>query len=122
MRKYKFLFDESAPLEPSNRMDKWILSTSQYLIKFVKAEMKLYHLYTVTPKLLLFIEQLTKWYLRLNKKRLKGEEGADEWDESLTTLFAVILNMIKLMVSSHDDLFVFVFYLFVFVSHLSHLF
>ena len=60
--------------------------------------MKLYHLYTVTPKLLLFIEQLTKWYLRLNKKRLKGEEGSVEWEESLNTLFAVILNMVKLMV------------------------
>ncbi|KAI6654161.1 Isoleucine--tRNA ligase, cytoplasmic [Oopsacas minuta] len=80
-------------------MDKWILSTCQSLIKFVKAEMKLYHLYTVTPRLLLFIEQLTKWYLRLNKKRLKGEEGALEWEESLTTLFSVIFNMVKLMSS-----------------------
>ena len=71
--------------------------------------MKLYHLYTVTPRLLLFIEQLTEWYLRLNKKRLKGEECIDEWDESLTTLFVVILSMIKLMVSLHSKLFVFVF-------------
>ena len=79
-------------------MDQWILSLSQFLIKFVKSEMKLYHLYTVTPKLLLFIEQLTKWYLRLNKKRLKGEDGSAQWEESLKTLFAVILNMVKLMV------------------------
>ena len=79
-------------------MDQWILSLSQFLIKFVKSEMKLYHLYTVTPKLLLFIEQLTKWYLRLNKRRLKGEEGSLEWEGSLLTLFAVILNMVKLMV------------------------
>lgn len=39
--------------------------------------MKAYRLYTVVPRLVEFIEQLTNWYVRLNRNRLKGAEGAD---------------------------------------------
>ena len=35
--------------------------------------MEKYKLYTVVPKLLLFLENLTNWYVRLNRLRLKGE-------------------------------------------------
>jgi isoleucyl-tRNA synthetase len=37
--------------------------------------MEAYRLYTVTPKLLGFIEALTNWYVRMNRKRLKGGDG-----------------------------------------------
>lgn len=39
--------------------------------------MKAYRLYTVVPRLVGFIEQLTNWYVRLNRNRLKGSEGAE---------------------------------------------
>jgi isoleucyl-tRNA synthetase len=35
--------------------------------------MEKYRLYTVVPKLLNFVENLTNWYVRLNRQRLKGE-------------------------------------------------
>lgn len=47
-----------------------------------------YHLNRVIPKLLKFIEQLTNWYVRFNRKRLKGENGAEDCVHALTTLFA----------------------------------
>lgn len=39
--------------------------------------MKAYRLYTVVPRLVGFIEQLTNWYVRLNRNRLKGAEGPE---------------------------------------------
>ena len=30
-----------------------------------------YHLYTVVPRLVKFVDQLTNWYVRMNRKRLK---------------------------------------------------
>lgn len=39
--------------------------------------MKAYRLYTVVPRLVEFIEQLTNCYVRLNRNRLKGSEGAE---------------------------------------------
>jgi hypothetical protein len=59
-------FQASANLsESTNTMDRWILASLQNLIAFVHAEMAAYRLYTVTPKLLDFIEQLTNWYIHL---------------------------------------------------------
>lgn len=45
--------------------------------QFVNTEMKAYRLYTVVPRLVGFIEQLTNWYVRLNRNRLKGAEGTE---------------------------------------------
>lgn len=46
-------------------------------MQFVHTEMKAYRLYTVVPRLVDFIEQLTNWYVRLNRNRLKGSEGQE---------------------------------------------
>jgi isoleucyl-tRNA synthetase len=59
--------------------------------------MAAYRLYTVVPKLLEFIEQLTNWYVRMNRSRLKGKFGADDSAAALSTLFHVLLSLCKLM-------------------------
>jgi isoleucyl-tRNA synthetase len=56
-------------------MDRWIISATQNLIKLVRAEMDAYRLYNVVKPLLSFLDQLTNWYVRLNRTRMKGEEG-----------------------------------------------
>jgi len=62
----------------SNIMDKWIIAANQHLIKFVRNEMDNYRLYNVVKHMLQFLEQLTNWYVRLNRSRMKGEEGPKE--------------------------------------------
>ncbi len=78
-------------------MDRWVIAANQTLIKFVREEMEKYHLYTVVPKLVDFLEQLTNWYVRLNRPRIKGEMGGDEWIMSLNVLFEVVLKSAILM-------------------------
>ncbi len=69
-----FTFDmQRGVRETKNVTDIWILSITQSLLKFVRSEMAEYRLYTVVPILLKHIEQLTNWYIRFNRKRLKGE-------------------------------------------------
>lgn len=63
----KFRGDESSP----NIMDRWILSFTQSLLLFVRREMTAYRLYTVVPRLIKFIDNLTNWYVRMNRKRFK---------------------------------------------------
>lgn len=48
-------------LEQANLLDVWIVSVKESLIDFFAKEMKLYHLYTVVPRLTKFIDQLTNW-------------------------------------------------------------
>lgn len=78
-------------------MDKWIITSNQNLIKLVTHEMDNYKLYNVVKPMLAFLEQLTNWYLRLNRSRMKGEEGEKEQFQCLNTLFDVLLNSVVLM-------------------------
>jgi isoleucyl-tRNA synthetase len=50
-----------------NITDKWIIATEQNLIQKVRHEMEHYRLYTVVPQLLQFLDNLTNWYVRLNR-------------------------------------------------------
>lgn len=56
-----------------------------------------YRLYTVVPRLIKFVDNLTNWYVRMNRKRLKGDEGKDEANKALHTLFSVLMTMIEVM-------------------------
>ncbi|XP_062520478.1 isoleucine--tRNA ligase, cytoplasmic-like [Corticium candelabrum] len=92
-----FQYNEKAVGLSHNFMDKWILSFTQSLVKFVHDEMKAYRLYTVVPRLVKFIDMLTNWYVRSNRKRLKGEGGQQDCLNSLSTLFDVLYTMIRFM-------------------------
>merc|ERR1711874_547976 len=56
-------------------------------------EMAGYRLYTVIPRLVKFIDNLTNWYVRMNRRRLKGEGGVEDCRAALETLFGVVLTM-----------------------------
>ncbi|KAH6928612.1 hypothetical protein HPB50_017382 [Hyalomma asiaticum] len=56
----KYVYCESK-VGSANYMDRWILSYTQSLVLFVKAEMKEYRLYTVVPRLVKFVDHLTNW-------------------------------------------------------------
>jgi len=73
----EFRYDPHAA-KSSNVMDRWILAKCQSLIQLLKAEMEVYRLYNVVPRLLDLIDELTNWYIRFNRRRLKGESGTDE--------------------------------------------
>lgn len=81
----------------NNVMDKWILSSCQSLISFVKKEMSEYRLYTVVPRLLKLIEDMTNWYIRFNRRRLKGEYGKDDTLIALNVLFDVLYTLCRTM-------------------------
>lgn len=90
-----FQFDPK--LTSDNVMDKWILASLQSLTKFIVKEMDEYHLYTVVPKLLGLIDDLTNWYIRFNRKRLKGENGTDDALRALNTLTEALFTLVRAM-------------------------
>lgn len=91
-----FTYEESQ-LSSSNIMDRWILSFTQSLLQYVRKEMELYHLFNVIPRLTKYVDYLTNWYVRMNRKRLKGDSGKDDCKTALTTLFNVIFNIVNMM-------------------------
>lgn len=94
---HQFQYDSVAVAEATNVMDVWIRSFKESLVEFVAKEMKAYRLYTVVPRLTRFIDQLTNWYVRLNRRRIKGEEGINDCIASLNVLFDVLYSMVTIM-------------------------
>ncbi|GBG73958.1 hypothetical protein CBR_g17670 [Chara braunii] len=90
-------FEMSVVQTSVNVLDRWINSSSQSLVQFVRAEMEAYRLFTVVPFLLDFIEKLTNIYVRLNRKRLKGRTGEDDCRMALSALYHVLLTLCKTM-------------------------
>ncbi|CAD6913942.1 unnamed protein product [Tilletia laevis] len=78
-----------------NVMDRWILARCQNLIRFVKEEMDAYRLYTVAPVLLKMVDELTNWYIRFNRRRLKGEGGQEDWLTALNCLFETLFTLCR---------------------------
>jgi isoleucyl-tRNA synthetase len=88
---------DPAAARPANITDQWILSRLQSLISKVTLEMAAYRLYNVVPALFEFIEDLTNWYIRLNRGRFWVEgmtaDKASAYQTLYTTLHELTLCM-----------------------------
>ena len=93
----EFKYDSKAYKSTDNVFDKWIVSSLQTLVAFVHVEMEAYRLYTVIPELVRFIDSLSKWYVRFNKNRLKGDNGVEQCVFALQALFEVLYKLCILM-------------------------
>jgi len=80
-----------------NILDRWILSRQQTLIRRTSEEMETYRLYNVVPALLDFLDELTNWYVRLNRRRFWSENDSDDKRFAYRTLYEVLAGFSKLM-------------------------
>ncbi len=94
--KYDGSQNHKAP-DPQNILDRWILSRLQSLLSNIEKEMEAYHLYNVVPELLLFIEELTNTYIRLNRSRFWEEGFSQDKRDAFDTLHYVLLSLSKMM-------------------------
>ncbi|KAK4627338.1 Isoleucine--tRNA ligase, cytoplasmic [Fulvia fulva] len=71
-----FVFDPDMQKSNHNVMDRWVLAATQSLLQYVNQEMEAYRLYTVVPRLLKMVDDVTNWYIRFNRNRLKGQTAS----------------------------------------------
>jgi isoleucyl-tRNA synthetase len=83
--------------EGDNILDQWIMSRLQTLKNTVATEMEGYRLYNVVPGLFAFIEDLTNWYIRLNRGRFWGEDISADKIAAYSTLYEVLMELSKVM-------------------------
>ncbi|MBO6657897.1 MAG: isoleucine--tRNA ligase [Pseudomonadales bacterium] len=88
---------DSRRSESKNIMDQWILSRLESLKANIAEEMENYRLYNVVPALFDFIEDLTNWYIRLNRPRFwadgKDDDKLSAYQTLYTTLYELSLSM-----------------------------
>lgn len=49
------------------------------------------------------IDELTNWYIRFNRRRLKGEGGLEDVTSALNTLFETLITLARTFVRSFSD-------------------
>lgn len=76
-----------------NITDNWLLSNLQTLKKTISQEMEAYRLYNVVPGLFRFIEDLTNWYIRLNRQRFWAEGLEADKRAAYSTLYTAISEL-----------------------------
>lgn len=80
-----------------NILDQWLISKLQTLTKNVTTEMEGYKLYNVVPQLFTYIEDLTNWYIRLNRRRFWGEGLENDKCEAYSALYTALKEISKIM-------------------------
>jgi isoleucyl-tRNA synthetase len=73
-------------------MDDWILAVINQLIKDITMDMQNYYLYNVVSRLIKFMDLLTNWYIRFNRKRLKSGNKC-----AIETLTSIEFTLLKIM-------------------------
>lgn len=84
-------------VQGDNILDKWLISKLQTLVKNVSHEMEAYRLYNVVPQLFNYIEDLTNWYIRLNRRRFWGEGLSDDKCAAYSALYTALREVSKIM-------------------------
>ena len=78
-------------------IDRWILSVMQSLVRDVNEEMEGYRLYSVVPRLVSFIDDLTNWYVRRSRARFwKSDDDVDKTN-AFATLHEVLATFSKVL-------------------------
>ena len=83
-----------------NLLDRWILSKVGSLVESVDYALSNYKLYAAVPPILDFVDQLTNWYIRLNRRRFwAGNSKTEQKDKyaAYATLHRVLLTFVRVM-------------------------
>lgn len=90
-------FDINLWKSTDNIIDKWIISMTHSLITNVRKAMDNYQVDTAIKLLLAHIENITNWYIKLSRDRIRGLNTISERSMALSVLYFVISNYMKLM-------------------------
>jgi isoleucyl-tRNA synthetase len=78
----------------TNILDNWILHELQDLYNYVHNAMNNYDMYGIISKIINFVENMSKWYMNMNKRRFKlyDYENFVEYEISMNVLYQTLLN------------------------------
>jgi isoleucyl-tRNA synthetase len=80
----------------TNVLDQWIMAKLNLLVKEVTENMEAYKLAEASRPIMVFIDELSTWYLRRSRDRFKGVDEGDK-QAALATMHEVLLTLSKVM-------------------------
>ncbi|MDR0312728.1 MAG: isoleucine--tRNA ligase [Treponema sp.] len=89
-----------APTNPSNPLDKWILSAGESLVEKVRISMDNYDLARAVDPILEFIDNLNNWYIRRSRRRFWKSalpDGSMDFDKA--EAYGVLYDALKTLIT-----------------------
>ncbi len=83
------------PQNPSNPLDRWILSSLSEMIDEIRDSMDNYHIQQAANRFEKFIDDLTNWYIRRSRRRFWKSQNDRDKAEAYRTLHYVLLTFSK---------------------------
>lgn len=84
---------DAPPQDPTNPLDRWVLSELQRLIADVRDALDSYDLQRATGPIVRFVDQLNNWYIRRSRRRFWRAENDTDKGEAYATLHHVLLTL-----------------------------
>ncbi|BCS83013.1 isoleucyl-tRNA synthetase [Cotonvirus japonicus] len=86
----------------NNILDKWIINKTGILFNELFNDFNNYKINTIGAKIIQFIEQMTNWYLKLSRERMKGIASLyivsqENWRQTTQTLLYVLSKFVVLV-------------------------
>ncbi len=79
-----------------NPLDRWIISTTQGLIKNVTEALDAYDIQKASTTIVSFIDDLNNWYIRRSRRRFWRSENDNDKKMAYDTLYSVLLTFVKI--------------------------
>ena len=83
----------AAPEDPSNPLDRWILSESERLVGDVTRELDRYDLVKAVDPIVEFVDLLNNWYIRRSRRRFWRSENDFDKVQAYQTLWFVLIQL-----------------------------
>ena len=84
-----------APVNPSNVLDRWILSSASQMVEEIRFEMDRYNLQKAATRFTRFIDDLTNWYIRRSRRRFWKSTSDSDKNEAYATLHYILILFSK---------------------------
>ncbi len=84
------------PYKSAHVLDRWILAVLHETVREVNENMEAYHLAEAARPILAFVTELSQWYVRRSRERVKGTDELDK-HHALYTLREVLIVVAKLI-------------------------
>ena len=78
-------------------IDEWVLSRANSLVKKVTKEFDSYHIFEATRAMESFIDELSNWYIRRNRRRFFNSELSEDKIAAYMTLYTVLDTLTRVV-------------------------
>jgi isoleucyl-tRNA synthetase len=88
---------KATPPEPSNLLDRWILSRLQVVVREVTDGLDNYDAAAATRVIEAFVDDLSNWYVRRSRRRFWKSEQDEDKDLAYWTLHQCLVTLVKVL-------------------------